>query len=431
MDDIESCRIPLRNRNKEIIDYTIISREDYDEIMKYKWYKTCYGYASGHVHGKDLKLHRYIMILNNININKKIVDHINHNKLDNRRINLRVCDHRINSQNKRKRENTISNYVGTYITKNNRFRSTVQISGIEHYLGTFDTDKEAAYIRDHYLVSRDDFKELGFKLNFPELLDEYRYKEFKSTYKKRKKSSRYIGVHFNKHAQQYVSVFKKSDELKYITYSNNEDECAYKYDEYIVNNNILNKQLNFPVRFPNYKIVKNTVYSIKDNYVIIKIKNQDCFIDIDDYEKIKQYKLNIQKNYVVMYKDKTSLLIHRYILNVNDSQYWVDHINNNTLDNRKNNLRITDNVKNTQNRKKQKNTSSEYIGVYKRNSNWRVQISYNNKYILQKTLNNEEDAARLRDLFILKNLPDEHYKLNFEWTDKDKEEWSIKLQRYF
>jgi len=77
-------KIPLRNKNKEIIDYTYVSKEDYDELNKYKWCKSG-KYAQGTINNKLWRIHRYIIIkiLNN-NINSKIfIDHINNNPLNN------------------------------------------------------------------------------------------------------------------------------------------------------------------------------------------------------------------------------------------------------------------------------------------------------------------------------------------------------------
>ena len=49
------------------------------------------------------------------------------------------------------------------------------------------------------------------------------------------------------------------------------------------------------------------------------------------------------------------------------------------------------------------------------------------KLILWASFTTEEYAARNRDLFIMFKLPDSHYKLNFEWSEQDKNEWKIKL----
>tara|TARA_Y100000034_G_scaffold135536_1_gene207861 strand:- start:15488 stop:15760 length:273 start_codon:yes stop_codon:yes gene_type:complete len=71
----------------------IIDEDDYDRIVKYKWFasiggKTTYYYAATNLYpGKQIKMHRFIM---NVNAKDIIVDHINHDTLDNRKINYKI-----------------------------------------------------------------------------------------------------------------------------------------------------------------------------------------------------------------------------------------------------------------------------------------------------------------------------------------------------
>ena len=55
-------------------------------------------------------------------------------------------------------------------------------------------------------------------------------------------------------------------------------------------------------------------------------------------------------------------------------------------------------------------------------------IINNRKYIFAISVNDEELAARCRDLFILNHLDDYHYKLNFIWTEKEIIEWTRKIK---
>ncbi len=425
MDDIESCKITLRNKKKEIVDYTIVSREDYDKVMKYKWHKSDKTYVSGTIKNKSIRLHRFIMESRGYNITNKLVDHINNNGLDNRFINLRISNKLLNGQNKRKRSNTSSKYYGVYKrTYSNLFVAKCTINKTTINLGTFSNEYDAAFCRDHYLATRDNFITSGFKLNFPNLYHTY-IQTIPPTQRKRNKTSKYKGVFFNTERDIYMAIYKN----KKILSSYNEMDCAKAYDKYIVNNNIKNKILNFPDNYPKYIIQKIFVKEQKDGYVVIDIKGLDCLIDNEIYETIKQYKLCLSGNYVnIMYTD---FMLHRYVLNITNPLVFVDHINGNTLDNRKINLRLSNIKLNAQNRGKQTNTTSKYIGVSKDRNSWNVCVKKDNIKLLNKSVKNEQDAARLRDLYILKNLPNDHYKLNFEWTDNDKEEWLIKLQKYF
>ena len=96
---------------------------------------------------------------------------------------------------------------------------------------------------------------------------------------------------------------------------------------------------------------RNVYVEAKDCYeVIIAYKNTSvtAYIDKDDYEKVKQYnwRINQKKNkyYIVtgQSKNKTLLYLHNLIMNnyIHKDNYEVDHIDGNSLNNRKNNLRF-------------------------------------------------------------------------------------------
>lgn len=104
-----------------------------------------------------------------------------------------------------------------------------------------------------------------------------------------------------------------------------------------------------------------------DGYVKIKCPKDEFFLM--DYEDIDLY---IQSSWVIhryenhkyaqgRYSKEKNL--HRLIMNAKKGEH-VDHINGDTLDNRKQNLRICTRSQNQQNRRKQRNpSSSKYKGV--------------------------------------------------------------------
>lgn len=131
---------------------TLIDADSLDFITgsKYKWFVDSKGYVSCRDYDSDgsptKKLHRVIM---NAGPDQQ-VDHINRNKSDNRRENLRLCSNYQNSLNKEKlRAKTASSgYKGVNCL---RFESTkkpwiarITINGARKYLGCFETEIEAA-----------------------------------------------------------------------------------------------------------------------------------------------------------------------------------------------------------------------------------------------------------------------------------------------
>ena len=78
------------------------------------------------------------------------VDHINHNKLDNRRSNLRLCTKQQNQWNRRKVvKNTTSKYKGVcWAKKNNKWQASLEFQKDKKrqsiYLGQFISEVEAA-----------------------------------------------------------------------------------------------------------------------------------------------------------------------------------------------------------------------------------------------------------------------------------------------
>ena len=100
-----------------------VSDEDYEKCLKIKWYLTPNKYAQGQYEGKIILMHHFIFGKPEDDM---IVDHINRDKLDNRRENLRFATNSQNNQNIPKREHRA--YIGIhYNSKKKSWRaSTVE-----------------------------------------------------------------------------------------------------------------------------------------------------------------------------------------------------------------------------------------------------------------------------------------------------------------
>lgn len=110
-----------------------------------------------------------------------------------------------------------------------------------------------------------------------------------------------------------------------------------------------------------------------------------AIVDDEDFDELMKVRWRFSGGYArrtrtIAFRKQVSSLMHREILGVTDSNIKVDHIDGNTLDNRKSNLRICTDCQNKCNRPEQKNNASGYKGVSKmRNARWRAEISYQGK----------------------------------------------------
>ena len=131
-------------------------------------------------------------------------------------------------------------------------------------------------------------------------------------------------------------------------------------------------------------------------------------VDEEDYYRLGNFgwcaRTSFGKTYAIRFVDMPKrgavmISMHREIMN-HPKGLLVDHRNRNTLDNRKENLRLATHSQNSFNRQKTKSkTSSQYMGVSfdKRRGLWVVKINHNNKSIWLGRFNSEIDAAKAYD----------------------------------
>lgn len=140
-DDEGYAILYVKNKDGQIIDTVRVPDDKWHLLVKYSWSKTNMYYAA-HINNKRVKLHRFILDAKP----NEIVDHINQNgrtHRDNTYENLRINSHVGNAHNKRKKENTSSQYKGVY-KSDDRFRAYISKDDIRHELGTYDSEVKAA-----------------------------------------------------------------------------------------------------------------------------------------------------------------------------------------------------------------------------------------------------------------------------------------------
>lgn len=142
--------IPLRNRAGHIVAFTVVDAADFEAVAAHRWHMTDKGYArrSTFVGGRVrcIRLHRELLCLPPED--RREVDHINGDKLDNRRANLRLVDHGGNMANLRgpyRWPGRTSSYRGvSWDRASRKWRARVRLHGKLHALGSFENERDAA-----------------------------------------------------------------------------------------------------------------------------------------------------------------------------------------------------------------------------------------------------------------------------------------------
>lgn len=131
-------------------------------------------------------------------------------------------------------------------------------------------------------------------------------------------------------------------------------------------------------------------------------KQEDFYFDLEDYEKIKKYCWYMSHGYIYAQNSNLNgggvVSLHRLIMDCNDKNFIVDHINHNTSDNRKSNLRIVTKQQNAMNQSLRTNNISGVTGIHfvKEQQKWWARIKHNNKTINLGLYEDFSDAVKAR-----------------------------------
>lgn len=156
---------------------------------------------------------------------------------------------------------------------------------------------------------------------------------------------------------------------------------------------------------------KQNQFIINNDYAVMIIKSKTfgefkTLIDVEDIEKIKNYCWGIRydkrhpKHYVETTINNKRVHLHRFLLDLNETftlERTVDHINGDSLDNRKSNLRICTQKENAQNMKLSSRSKSGIKYITWSNYFHRWQVVYKSKFYGQ-FLNLEDAKKRLEQV---------------------------------
>lgn len=117
----------------------IVDDDDFEYLSRTSWYLDVGGYAVNKTN-KIVFMHRLVAKTPE----GMFTDHINGNKLDNRKENLRHCTKTENMRNRGKQNNNTSGYKGVFWSiRAKRWRAQIVIERKAIHLGLFDTPEDA------------------------------------------------------------------------------------------------------------------------------------------------------------------------------------------------------------------------------------------------------------------------------------------------
>lgn len=143
--------IPLIAADGSVRAWALVDLEDAEWLSRWSWHLDPSGYAARHFYTGDRKvpgsrhkvyMHRQILGLKPHD--PRYGDHINGNRLDNRRANLRIVTPLESAQNTSGRKRTSKFRGVSYRADRCKWRATHQVNGKRYFIGHFDTEEEAA-----------------------------------------------------------------------------------------------------------------------------------------------------------------------------------------------------------------------------------------------------------------------------------------------
>lgn len=165
----------------------------------------------------------------------------------------------------------------------------------------------------------------------------------------------------------------------------------YKYNNY-VSNSFCSNECRWKKEYP---------YKYHNDYVSVFVDGKEILLDVDVFEKYSKT-LYVQKDkrnnyYSVYVYDEGKKRLPRWIMSVTDKNQSIDHINGNTLDNRRSNLRVVNHQENMMNKTTYKNNTYKIKGVnLNKKGLWVARIQVGNQRIFLGSSKDKSVVEKLR-----------------------------------
>jgi hypothetical protein len=117
-----------------------IDDDDYSKIAPYVWrkYPSC-RYVQAWANNKTTAIHRIILDAPD----GMVIDHINGDTTDNRKVNLRICQQKFNMRNRKPNKNGRSAYRGITVMPGNKYRAKINCDKTRYDLGVYYNEHDA------------------------------------------------------------------------------------------------------------------------------------------------------------------------------------------------------------------------------------------------------------------------------------------------
>lgn len=151
------------NRKQEPSGRFLIDKEDLDKVIIYKWRCWKGEYYTGNTN--PVSIHSFLIECPE----GYVIDHINGNRADNRKSNLRICKQQQNAINRAISSQNTSGIMGVWFDKSrNKWCAEIKFDYIKCYLGRYNDIEDAVFVR--YYAELKLFKEFRSDRNDERIL---------------------------------------------------------------------------------------------------------------------------------------------------------------------------------------------------------------------------------------------------------------------